>query len=762
MTSHPLDAASFFLATPSVAVRCDIEHLFNDLTHMNSSPCTLRYAITDDPATIRMLVATIRLCLQLPGSIKSDSYDDVGFLLHPVVAQLRERLRDQTAEEITSGWSETFDQASADCDYECCVWLGKSLSRVTKNLLPMYESVLTELIAACNSEPFKFGPNVLHLSSIFSFDDVETRILELAACAEQSSFGFDYLRIDRPTAKVHNAIAAAIGMPAERVTQAFQWGSRLARSGIFQASFDGTAALDDILDLSNFGKQVFNRPFHAANDLFEAILETLPAPAHTPPLCWPSLSAEQLTVEAILDTALKTAEPGINILLSGASGNGKTEFARHLVNTVGCAAYEVPYKDKEGNEASRIQRLASLQIAQSMLGNGRQSILVLDEAEDIFQDDFSGERRSRPNERTGSKAWMNRLLETNQHPVIWITNSIDDMDPAYLRRYTFCIHFDTPDASVRRLIAERHLGVLGVTDAVIASVAQRREFSLALISASARVVQLAAGKAGSQDEVVMCHLNSQAKTMQQPAISQVPQSSTRFDTAYLQVEGRFSAQQVMDAVVRRGAGTVLMSGPPGTGKTQLAKTIAERLGRELLYFTASDINRKWFGESEQQVARMFASCNPKQQLIFLDEAETVLGERDGAMHRGSEAVTAEFLRQLEPFPGVFLCATNHGHHIDSALIRRFTFRLEFKPMSRVQREMMFRELLALPQTKELRPTAQLALGRLDGLTPGDFANVKKRFDLIGLAPTLDDWLAELQQEWRAKPNNPSTIPIGFV
>jgi SpoVK/Ycf46/Vps4 family AAA+-type ATPase len=545
----------------------------------------------------------------------------------------------------------------------------------------------------------------------------------------------------------------------EPVIAALKENGSLMQSGLFENPADGTTALRDLLELSQFGQRVFTRPYATRADLFNVLLEPLPAPADAQPLQWPALAAQQRTVQAVLATALAHAEAGVNILLYGPPGTGKTEFARQLAHSLSCRAYEVACRDDDGDEATRGQRLCSLRTAQSLLGGTQSALLVLDEAEDVFQDDGKPSGAA----RVGSKAWMNKLLESNPHPVLWITNSIAAIDPAYRRRFTFSIRFDVPDLAARRHIAQRHLQPVGVSDATIDCIARRSELTPALIASGAKVVRLAAGHAGTQDEVALCYLDSQGKLMRTtPALNRTPQPVTRFDTAYLRIGGRFTPEQVVDAITRHGRGTVLMSGPPGTGKTQLAGRIAERLERELQYYSASDVNSKWFGESEQQVADMFASCDPERQLIFLDEAETLLSERASAMHRASEAVTAEFLRQLESFNGVFLCATNHGGTIDSALMRRFVFRLEFRPLSGTQREQLLRELIAWPAQQELPRSALQLLEQLDGLTPGDFANVKKRFTLLGLEAALDDWLVELRQEWQVKPHAAQARMMGFV
>jgi hypothetical protein len=229
--------------------------------------------------------------------------------------------------------------------------------------------------------------------------------------------------------------------------------------------------------------------------------------------------------------------------------------------------------------------------------------------------------------------------------------------------------------------------------------------------------------------------------------------STRFDMRYLNIAGNATPESVLQALERAGrdaGATLLFSGLPGTGKTQLATEIASRLGRQLVVRTASDINSKWYGDSEANVARMFRECDPAAEVLFLDEAEILLGSREDSSHRADRAVTAEFLRWLEVFKGTFICATNHASMFDAALMRRFTFRLEFQPLRFDQRVALYAELVfgAPDAAQQIDDSTRDTLEQLERLTPGDFANAARRVRALGLP--VGSWIQELRAEQDSK------------
>ena len=121
---------------------------------------------------------------------------------------------------------------------------------------------------------------------------------------------------------------------------------------------------------------------------------------------------------------------GTNILLWGDPGTGKTELARYVAQSLGLRCFEVKTIDKNGEPMTEVERVSSYKFAQSLLIESADAMIIFDEAENILD----------PSEqiaRMVSKAYTNKSLETNIRPAIWISNRIDDADPAYLRRFDY-------------------------------------------------------------------------------------------------------------------------------------------------------------------------------------------------------------------------------------------------------------------------------------------------------------------------------------
>jgi len=125
--------------------------------------------------------------------------------------------------------------------------------------------------------------------------------------------------------------------------------------------------------------------------------------------------------------------------------------------------------------------------------------------------------------------------------------------------------------------------------------------------------------------------------------------------------------------------TVLLFGPPGTGKTELGKYFSEEISGSYFYISASDITSKYQGESEQNVRQIFQNALKNiPSVIFFDEIDALCGTRGD--NDSCRRIVTEFLSQMNNLSdGIFIvAATNTPWHIDSAIRRRFRKKLYLK------------------------------------------------------------------------------------
>ena len=197
------------------------------------------------------------------------------------------------------------------------------------------------------------------------------------------------------------------------------------------------------------------------------------------------------------------------------------------------------------------------------------------------------------------------------------------------------------------------------------------------------------------------------------------------------------------------------------GKTALAEHIAQTLGRPLMVRQASDLVSKFVGETEQALARMFEAAQAEQAVLLLDEADSFLRSRRLAERNYEITEVNEMLQGMERHAGLFICTTNLFEELDEAALRRFTFKIQFKPLSAEQRQRMFVAEALQGQEADLDGERRSRLAALDQLTPGDFAAVQRQAELLGQALTPDEFLSQLEGEHRLKPTVRQQRHMGF-
>ncbi|MGZ5786988.1 MAG: ATP-binding protein, partial [Ramlibacter sp.] len=357
-----------------------------------------------------------------------------------------------------------------------------------------------------------------------------------------------------------------------------------------------------------------------------------------------------------------------------------------------------------------------------------------------------------------------QILESNAVPTIWITNRIEQIDPAFRRRFAYHLELKSPPPGAREGLVRKTLEGVMVSDAFVGKLTERKGLTPAQIRTAVRFAGLASDGGGSAMESLierqLRNSDQALGTRSQDAGARL--SVTTYDLDMLNVETRFEVPRIVAALKARGHGTLCFYGAPGTGKTALAEHIAKSLDRPLLIKQASDLMSKFVGETEQNMAGMFREAENEKAVLLLDEADSFLQDRRGAQRTYEVTEVNEMLQGMERFNGIFVCTTNLMDRIDQAALRRFTFKIKFKPLTTAQREKMFVTEALAGDVSLLTGEARARLAKLEQLCPGDFAAVKRQVDILAAEFSVVEFLEQLEAEHRIKPEVREGRSIGFM
>ena len=414
----------------------------------------------------------------------------------------------------------------------------------------------------------------------------------------------------------------------------------------------------------------------------------------------------------ILTSAVNNKTKGINILLFGSVGTGKTQLSKLVANKAKIDIYSVSAEimDKEATRTDRLNDLVSKQTILSKMDN---SCILFDEAEDVMNRGFS-------EFGSASKAYLNTLIEETPVPIIWTTNNIYNVDPAFLRRMTYTIEFEKLSEDVRLNIWKRTLrkNKLKVDNKRLVELNKNYDISPSLITNAVNTTKLING---SQDDFEMFVENlarvvTKKKNVKKKKEFEMNEYNDDLVNTDLDIKDLTSKIKSCGKLNF----SLCLYGEPGTGKSLYARYLAKELGLDVILKRASDLMSKYVGETEQNIANAFAEAKSKKAMLIFDEADSFLQNRNNAVRNWEVSQVNEMLTWMESHEYPFVCTTNLLDSLDEASLRRFTFKIKFDYMTKNQVNNAFEHFFRIKNANV----------NIKGLTAGDFATVKKKADFL--------------------------------
>ncbi len=432
-----------------------------------------------------------------------------------------------------------------------------------KKIMARARHHLREMEARRGNAQGTFCDNLATLASVLQLTATERDVLSFFVLMKINNDFQDVIDVSGRNATLEQAasrIAVATGRRRDHVSRSLRPGGVLRRSGLVTVSQDANETFSKRFLLLHGLSHSLVTPLKDLHELFAGHFARS-SQAQLKISDFPHVAADAGLVKDYLDVALPARQPGVNVLIYGEPGTGKTEFVRSLAASLEAPLYEIPAADIDGECLTDDNRLASFRLAQSLLSRSPGSVLLFDEADLALSNErqnifFPGFQRS-----NRTKAWVTQLVERNPVPTIWVANGIDALEPALIRRFDLVLKMPAPTRTVRKKILRGYVQNLGVSEQWIDARAADRHLMPGHIERAARIVRSLGQQQGDTAEASLGRIvDHTLEAMGHPAKPKSVLVELDYSLDYLNPDQ--DLQAIIQGLSARPQGRMCLYGPP--------------------------------------------------------------------------------------------------------------------------------------------------------------------------------------------------------
>jgi SpoVK/Ycf46/Vps4 family AAA+-type ATPase len=623
--------------------------------------------------------------------------------------------------------------------------------------------ILKERLQALEvSDSIKYSKTLKHnikkVLKLIQLNSVEKDILIFAIYLKYYELMNDATRTlnDLSTDRLIGILSVLLDHDVASINSALSPQGKLSQSGLVTVDRRGNYSLASKIEIlsDEFADRMMNFDEDIEDMIRDSVRKCTPAQLSLDD--FNHLDNDMKLLIPYLDKAIKSQQQGVNILFYGKPGTGKTELTKALAKALGTSIYEVSYADEDDEPITGVKRLKAYKIAQSFFKENKM-ILMFDEIEDVVNDGQSANPFLPP--KQSNKGWMNRILETNNIPTIWITNDIYEIDSAIIRRFDMSFEIPIPPKSKRKEIIQKECGDI-LSEKSIEKIAQNEAVAPALVTRAAKVVNSISDSSSDKDHAFEKILNNTLKAQGHAEIQTniTENLPATYDPSYINTDTNL--KDLAKGIKKHPNARICLYGVPGTGKSAFGKWIAEYTGKPFVLKKGSDLISMWVGGTEKNIANAFKEAREEGAVLVFDEVDSFLQDRRYAKNSWEVTQVNEMLVQMENFNGVFIATTNLMSGLDQASLRRFDMKLEFgylKPKRALK--LFVNECRILGFDVKNNKEYERGIKKLKQLTPGDLAAVRRQHKFKPIK-SPNDFMCRLENEVSAKEMDTDNV-VGF-